>query len=882
MRSPCRRPSTCRPAAASRAALPCAPTSGPGDGRDRPPADVGEPQGRPPLPCRATTGARSTGRPIAHTGELMVRELEAGRRADDRHGRPARRTATRPSGSRAGPRHRRRPARRGTPVLLGTIEASGPVLARSPTGGRRSPAGPGRRTGRRATPAAELERPAMSLLEAVRRANRPGAPEHSIRLRVACPGAVLVAIAACAALGEIAGPRPWAPWSSCRPGMAFSLSHPGPTAGLGQGRGGPRRHRSPASGSSTRSAPRRPASRRSRNPLTVLFVCILVVHSFHVPSRRDLLFSLGSLGRPDGGGGGPGHRPPLRPLRRGLGRLRPLGPDRDVGLGQRRGPHLDGGARAGAGGDLGRGGGRLPRPPGARSWRSRINFLARAGAGGSVGVPGGLAGDAGGAGPARPGRQSGRPDPCRRLPRLRHQPGHGAAGQPGQHRGDAGAGPAPVVLGGGDLRHLGRPELVGVQPVPRRPFRESHRSSFPIPEGDVPFGQSDLQTFYVSSSTADLVFHAESATEVWFPAGKSTSPTTAPSCRRIGLGTGSDLHRRVAGEHRHARRSCGPTAIPRLSPVRPCGWRTQLPHPYPRVQALAQSVTARRHQHLRQGAVPHRLDRRPHPLLDRHPAAAARRRHRRRVPLRQPGRVLRADLDVPGRDAALARHPRPRGGGLRARALQPDHRPLPGSGQRRPRLGPGVVPRLRLAELRPDGGRAGHPPSPGATALHDVGSALGRIPPAPVATSSRRPVWSSSSCAGGERGPRRGRSGWRAMPSAPDDGPAGPAGPPRPWLHTPPGSTVRARPRTPPGAGWPRRWRRASTGASTRTRTRNARWSRRPSGPRSCAAAPARPRCPTGRSRESEDVPVTPGQFPRRSVPFSSCSGPPRRSVAIG
>ena len=30
------------------------------------------------------------------------------------------------------------------------------------------------------------------------------------------------------------------------------------------------------------------------DPLTVLFVCIQVVHSFHVPSRRDLLFSLGA------------------------------------------------------------------------------------------------------------------------------------------------------------------------------------------------------------------------------------------------------------------------------------------------------------------------------------------------------------------------------------------------------------------------------------------------------------------------------------------------------------------------------------------------------------------------------------------------------------
>ena len=56
---------------------------------------------------------------------------------------------------------------------------------------------------------------------------------------------------------------------------------------------------------------------------------------------------------------------------------------------------------------------------------------------------------------------------------------------------------------------------------------------------------------------------------------------------------------------------------------------------------------------------------------------------------------------VAGRDAALHRHPGPRGGGVRARALQPHHRPLRRRGQRRPRLGAGVVPGLRLAELRP-------------------------------------------------------------------------------------------------------------------------------------------------------------------------------------
>jgi len=44
----------------------------------------------------------------------------------------------------------------------------------------------------------------VSVLEVVRRANQPGVPENSIRLRLACLGAALVAIAACASLQEIA------------------------------------------------------------------------------------------------------------------------------------------------------------------------------------------------------------------------------------------------------------------------------------------------------------------------------------------------------------------------------------------------------------------------------------------------------------------------------------------------------------------------------------------------------------------------------------------------------------------------------------------------------------------------------------------------------
>ena len=45
--------------------------------------------------------------------------------------------------------------------------------------------------------------PPMSVFDAVKRANRPGPPEHSITLRVACAGAVITGIAACRAESEL-------------------------------------------------------------------------------------------------------------------------------------------------------------------------------------------------------------------------------------------------------------------------------------------------------------------------------------------------------------------------------------------------------------------------------------------------------------------------------------------------------------------------------------------------------------------------------------------------------------------------------------------------------------------------------------------------------
>ena len=108
-----------------------------------------------------------------------------------------------------------------------------------------------------------------------------------------------------------------------------------------------------------------------------------------------------------------------------------------------------------------------------------------------------------------------------------------------------------------------------------------------------------------------------------------------------------------------------------------------------------------------------------------------------------------------GGHAAVARHPGPRGGRLRARLLQPDHRPLRRAGQGRPRLGAGVVPRLRLAELRPHRRRpAGQPVArlgPGHALPAGCSPTSRWIPIGIVAVAGRR---GRSRCVGGGGGAR--------------------------------------------------------------------------------------------------------------------------------
>ena len=51
--------------------------------------------------------------------------------------------------------------------------------------------------------------------------------------------------------------------------------------------------------------------------------------------------------------------------------------------------------------------------------------------------------------------------------------------------------------------------------------------------------QTDLQTFYIASSTADLVFHAESAYELWFPTSSVFYSEDGTIVSPIGLGRGA-------------------------------------------------------------------------------------------------------------------------------------------------------------------------------------------------------------------------------------------------------------------------------------------------------------------------------------------------------
>ena len=188
---------------------------------ERPRADSGLPAGaRPygPGDSRRLVHWRAT----AHAGSLMVKELERP------SAEPTVVTVDLPQDPDAAERVAERALgivvdllQRGSTVLLATLEPSGRVVAL--VANRRVA---GRRLARAVAPGAGSGAPGtaarVSVVEAIRRANRSGPPEHSVRLRAACLGTVLVAVGAGASLGEIAPATAVAAGVLITAGMTFS------------------------------------------------------------------------------------------------------------------------------------------------------------------------------------------------------------------------------------------------------------------------------------------------------------------------------------------------------------------------------------------------------------------------------------------------------------------------------------------------------------------------------------------------------------------------------------------------------------------------------------------------------------------------------------
>jgi transglutaminase-like putative cysteine protease len=429
----------------------------------------------------------------------------------------------------------------------------------------------------------------VRVLDAIRRANRPGPPEHSIRLRVACLGAVLVAIAACAALHEVSATTAIVAMGLITAGMVFSYrtrSHPPGWAMVVVAAGALAAfawffHSVTASTADITTIV---------NPLTFLLVSVLVVHSLHVPSRRDLLFSLGaSAGLMAVGGSqaidlrfglyviawacfGLWSLTEMWTSASGGGRISTAGLVCALGAV----------AAAAAAVFL-----VLPAPVVS----SRVSFLARAGAGGSIGVPGGLAGDSG-----SPAQLSRAGSPTSRIrvggylgfadslnTALRGGLGNTLVLQVRAQRPSYWVGETFDTWQGESWTEAKRVQ---------RPLQEGSPFILPVSVGDAALGQSDLQTFYVTSATADLVFHAESADQLWFPTSKVFYSNDGTIVSPIGLGSGAIYTVESLVSAPTAAELRADTALQALPPATQAEYE-QLPHPYPRVFALARSITAR-------------------------------------------------------------------------------------------------------------------------------------------------------------------------------------------------------------------------------------------------------------------------------------------------
>ncbi len=515
----------------------------------------------------------------------------------------------------------------------------------------------------------------MSLLDTVKRANRPGPPEHSIQLRLACTLAVLVSVVACFSEHELSALVTVAICVLLCAGSLFSY----------------RTRRSPsgfvklflalfAIGAFTWFFLTATTHAQSGNigsvegPLAALFAWIQVGHSFDVPARRDLTFSLAGSATLMAVAAAQALTPAFGIfvvlwLASGLwglfciwdsmsfgGRLRPATVAATIGAV----------AVVAFGALL-----VLPAPRAS----STILFPSSAAGDVSLGFGGGLTGDSGSQtqpaqagsanGPTRVGGFLGFSNTLDTAIRssLSNQvimrvratvPSFWVAETFDRWTGQAWSVTQPqnrVITGGS-------------------PF------VLPDPGGDTLVGQSDIQTFYLATTGPNLIFHAGDAHQVWFPAAGLIDSRDGTIRTSLGMGSGTVYTVESLVDRPTASELEATSTSDQVLDTADAQRDTQLPHSYPRAEALAKSITAGKPtvyakvQALISWIGAHTR------LLDRHPTAASRCRLSQRIPLRQSCRFLRADLHRHDRDAANARDSCSGGGGLRPRAIRPDNRPV--------------------------------------------------------------------------------------------------------------------------------------------------------------------------------------------------------------
>ena len=429
----------------------------------------------------------------------------------------------------------------------------------------------------------------MTVFDTIRRANQPGPPEDSVRLRVAAALTVLIGIAASSAQGEVAHSTALLGATLVAGGMVFSyFTRAGPpgyikvvaalaavsllfwfvdklTAG-------------PITDITT-----------VEDPLTILFTGIQAVHSFHVPARRDLIFTIAG----------------------GAGLMALAGAQSiDLGFTYYALPWLCATLwallelwRSAAGGRALSTRGTassvvavigaavavfllLPAP----SVGVRIGFVARPGNGGPIQSAGALAGDSGGPSQlSKPGSPAGRS-------RIGGYLGF-ANRLDTALRGDLGKTLVMRVRAQAPTYWIGETynRWDGQNWVSTIPADQTVHGGSPfylgLPYGDLPQGQEDLQTFYMTTSSPNLVFHADAAREVWFPASSLDYGPDGTIISPIGLGKGA------AYTVQSYVYDATPTQLRSSSQFSTAfglstGVYTQLPQAYPQVSALASSVTA--------------------------------------------------------------------------------------------------------------------------------------------------------------------------------------------------------------------------------------------------------------------------------------------------